>query len=81
MKTVTLDDDVAAKVDEAARTTGQNAATVVNGVLRRALDLAPTNQPPRPIDINPVSLGRLRPGLSLDCTAELLGQLDEIERH
>ena len=80
-KTLMLDDDVAQRLDEAARVSGQPQEIVGNEVLRRALESSLEKPLLRePYRVQPFDLGQMRPGFSLDCTGELLGQLDEIER-
>jgi hypothetical protein len=73
--TLTLDDDVAAKLKTAARRSGRPFRDIVNDALRRGLM---TTRPVRrePFRIAPRSLGGLRPGLSLDNIGELLEQVE-----
>ena len=73
--TLTLDDDVAAKLKAAARRSGRAFRDVVNETLRRGLM---TERPARRerFRITPRSLGGLRPGLRLDNIAELLEQIE-----
>ena len=70
--TVTLDEDVAAKLRAEVRRTGKPFKTVLNECLRLAL--APGRARPRhtAFRIEPRDLGNLRPGMSLDNVAELL---------
>jgi hypothetical protein len=73
--TLTLDDDVAAKLDSEVRRSGQSFRQVVNETLRRGLSA----KPPRartPFQVVTRDLGRLRPGLSLD---DVHGLLDQVE--
>ena len=74
--TLTLDEDVAAKLKAAARRSGRPFREVVNDALRRGLlasDARPRRQPFR---IVPRSLGGVRPGLRLDNIGELLEQVE-----
>jgi plasmid stability protein len=73
--TLTLDEDVAAKLKAAARRSGRAFRDVVNDTLRRGLI---TERPARrkPFTITPRSLGGLRPGLRPDNIAELLEQIE-----
>lgn len=71
---MTLDDDVATKLREAARRTGRPFRTVVNDALRAGLD--PRNQvAAAPFLVVPADLG-LRPGIDLDSISELLELVD-----
>jgi plasmid stability protein len=73
--TLTLDDDVAAKLRERARRTGQSFRAVVNDTLRQGLNAKRALVPDRPFKVKARSLG-LRPGLSYDNVADLLEQLE-----
>ena len=73
--TITLDDDVAAKLDEEMRRAGESYRATVNRILRRGL-----NPPRRPSGLKPFkvrarNLG-LRPGMDLDNIEELLDQVE-----
>lgn len=70
--TVTLEDDVAAKLKAEARRTGKPFKTVLNECLRVALSSGRGRARVAPFRIEPRDLGALRPGLSLDNVAELL---------
>ena len=72
--TVTLDEDVAAKLRAEARRTGKPFKTVLNECLRLRVALSAGRQRARPASfrIEPRDLGALRPGLCLDNVAELL---------
>lgn len=70
--TVTLDEDVAAKLKAEARRTGKPLKTVLNECLRVALASGRGRARPVSFRIEPRDLGSLRPGLSLDHVAELL---------
>jgi hypothetical protein len=74
--TVTLDDDVAAKLKGEARRTGKPFKTVLNECLRVALSAGRGRARPAPFRIHPRDLGELRPGLSVDNVAELLDLVD-----
>ena len=70
--TVTLDDDVAAKLKAEARRTGKPFRVVLNEHLRVALS-GPRRPGGRPtFRVAARDLGALRPGLSLDNIGELL---------
>jgi hypothetical protein len=74
--TLTLDDDVAAKLRAEARRSGRPFRDVVNDALRRGmLDLR--SHPPRQAFRAAVrDLGAVRPGLSLDNVADLIEQVE-----
>jgi hypothetical protein len=69
--TLTLDDDVAAKLRAAARSTGRPFRQVVNDAIRRGL-LTSELQGSGTFEVVTRDLGDLRPGLTLDNVAELL---------
>jgi Ribbon-helix-helix protein, copG family len=71
--TLTLDDDVAAKLDREARRTGRPYRAVVNDALRRGLEAAASPVAPYVVEAQPLGL---RPGMSIDCIAGLLDALD-----
>jgi len=74
--TITLDEDVAAKLKSLARRSGQAFRTVVNETLRRGLTQAAPKPPRQSFKVKVRDLGRLRPGLSLDNIGELLDQVE-----
>ena len=72
-RTITLDDDVAERLDREAQRTGASPQEIVNTTLRSSLkDL---DIKPAPFKIRPRHMGWI-PGLNFDCTERLL---DEIE--
>jgi plasmid stability protein len=74
--TLTLDDDVAAKLKAEARRSGRSFRDIVNDTLRRGLAtrrLAPTL---KPFKVEARDLGNLVPGLTLDSVADLLEQVE-----
>jgi predicted transcriptional regulator len=73
--TLTLDDDVEAKLRSEARRTGQSFKQVVNEALRESLQRR-TRRASTPFKVKPKDLGELRPGMSLDNIGELLEQLE-----
>lgn len=73
--TLTLDDDVAAKLKAAVRRTGRSFRDVVNDALRRGLMTAPRAARER-FRVHARSLGGLRPGLSLDNVGDLLERVE-----
>jgi hypothetical protein len=70
--TLTLDEDVAAKLRSLARRTGRPFKDVVNEAIRRGL--ATTSPPSRrePFMVRAHDLGAVRPGLDLDNIGEVL---------
>jgi plasmid stability protein len=73
--TLTLDDDVAAKLKAEARRAGRPFRDVVNETLRRGL-LTRRATAPQPFRVEARDLGELRPGLSLDNVADLIEQVE-----
>jgi hypothetical protein len=74
--TLTLDDDVAAKLKAESRRLGRPFRDVVNEALRRGLAHQRTGGTRQPFKITARDLGNLRPGLSLDNIAELIEQVE-----
>ena len=74
--TITLDDDVAAKLRSLARRSGRAFRDVVNDVLRRGLARPPATSAREPFRVAARDLGALRPGLSLDNIAELIERVE-----
>jgi hypothetical protein len=74
--TLTLDDDVVAKLKAEVRRAGRPFREVVNETLRRGLASHRATAARQPFRIVPRDLGNLRPGLSLDDVAGLLEQVE-----
>lgn len=74
--TLTLDEDVAAKLKAEARRAGRPFRDVVNEALRRGLMRPPATEKQPRFTVKARDLGELRPGLSLDNIAELLDQVE-----
>jgi hypothetical protein len=74
--TLTLDDDVAAKLKAESRRTGRPFKDVVNETLRRGLTSRRVTGSRQPFKVKARDLGNLRPGLSLDNIAGLLEQVE-----
>lgn len=73
--TITLDDDVAARLKAEARRSGRSFKDVVNDAIRTGLTARRT--PPRQrFEVKTRDLGGVRPGLSLDNIEELLDQVE-----
>ncbi|MCM2254756.1 MAG: hypothetical protein NDJ94_03695 [Vicinamibacteria bacterium] len=73
--TLTLDDDVAARLKREVRQTGEPLKTVVNRVLRQGFVTSP-REPRERFVVAARDLGGLKPGLSLDNIGELLEALE-----
>ena len=74
--TLTLDEDVAARLKAEARRTGRSFKETVNEALRRSLSSSRGRPSEAPFRIDARDLGRLRPGLSLDNVADLVEQAE-----
>jgi hypothetical protein len=74
--TITLDDDVAAKLRSLSRRTGRAFRDVVNDVLRRGLARPPATAARTSFRVVARDLGALRPGLNLDNIAELIERVE-----
>ena len=74
--TVTLDDDVAAKLKAETRRAGKAFKQVVNDLLRFALNTRRARAAGEPFRIRARDLGAVRLGVSLDNVCELLEVLD-----
>lgn len=72
--TLTLDEDVAAKLREEMRRSGLSFKELVNNLLRRAM-APPAATPPVPFKVEARNLG-LRPGLSYDNVWELIEETE-----
>ena len=72
--TLTLDDDVAAKLRSEARNSGRSFKDVVNDSLRRGLTLHPRSVPLPPFKVKARSWGK--PGFNYDRVWEIIEQLD-----
>jgi hypothetical protein len=74
--TLTLDDDVAAKLKAESRRAGRTFREIVNEALRRGLASQRAAIKRRSFKITPRDLGDLKPGLSLDNVAELIERVE-----
>jgi hypothetical protein len=73
--TLTLDDDVVARLKAEVRRSGNSLKQVVNEVLRRGINSPPPAVSTKPFPILVRDLG-LRPGLNYDNIGELLEQIE-----
>jgi hypothetical protein len=72
--TLTLDDDIVAKVRSVARKSGKSFKQVVNEALREAfIARAPKEVTPFKVKARPLGL---RPGLNYDCVSKLLEEAE-----
>lgn len=74
--TLTLDDDVAAKLKLQVRRTGRPFRDIVNDTLRRGLATSGRGVSRQPFIVETRDLGALRPGLNLDNIGEALELLE-----
>jgi hypothetical protein len=74
--TLTLDDDVAAKLKAESRRAGRPFREVVNDALRRGLASRRIAVQRPAFKISPRDLGDLKPGLSIDNVAELIERVE-----
>lgn len=74
--TLTLDEDVTAKLEAEARRSGRSFKETANDILRRGLARRRATAPSAPFRVRARDLGDRRPGLSLDCIADLIEQVE-----
>jgi hypothetical protein len=74
--TVTLDEDVAAKLVQTARERGVSFKVALNDVVRAGL--RDTTKPARPFRVQARPMG-VRPGINLDKALRLAGELEDEE--
>lgn len=74
--TLTLDDDVAAKLRAEARRSDRTFREVVNDAIRRGLASSAATESVEPFRVTARDLGDLRPGLGLDDIGELLERIE-----
>lgn len=74
--TLTLEEDIAAKVRAAMRASGKPLKATVNELLRLGLSAKQDRSRSRPFRVHARDLGRLKPGLSLDSVGDLIEQLE-----
>jgi hypothetical protein len=74
--TLTIDEDVAAKLRAQARRSGKPFREVVNDTLRRGFATAPPAAPRQRFVVQARDMGALRPGLNLDNIGALLEQVE-----
>jgi hypothetical protein len=74
--TLTLDDDLAAKLKAESRRAGRSFRDTVNEALRRGLASQRATAQRPPIKLRVRDLGDLKPGLCLDNVAELIERVE-----
>jgi plasmid stability protein len=74
--TLTLDDDVAARLKSLMRQDGRSLKATVNDLLRLALSTKRVVKGRKPFRVEARDLGGLRPGLNLDNVGDMLEQLE-----
>ena len=74
--TLTLDDDVAARLQAESRRTGRPLKVVVNEFLRAAMAQRKAVQSTAPFRVKPVDMGGPVPGRSYDDIGALLDQVE-----
>jgi hypothetical protein len=74
--TLTLDDDVAAKLKTESQRAGRPFREIVNETLRRGLESRRATAQRRAFKVAARDLGNFRPGLSLDNIAELVEHVE-----
>jgi hypothetical protein len=74
--TLTLDDDVAAKLKAESRSARRPFREVVNETLRRGLASQRSTAHREPFKVTARDLGEIKPGISLDNIAELIEQVE-----
>jgi hypothetical protein len=74
--TLTLDDDVAAKLKTESQRAGRPFREIANETLRRGLESRRATAQPRAFKVTARDLGNLKPGLSLDNVAELIEHVE-----
>ena len=74
--TLTLDDDVAARLQAEARRTGRPFKSIVNERLRMALAQGDAVQKRKPFKIEPRAMGGPAAGLSYDNVGSLLEEIE-----
>lgn len=74
--TLTLDEDVAAKLKAEVRRSGRSFRDIVNETLRQGFSTRSAAARQTPFKVRARDLGRLLPGLALDSVADLLEQVE-----
>jgi plasmid stability protein len=75
--TLTLDDDIATALKEAAYRTGRSFKAAVNETLRTGLMVVDAAPKPKAYRLKPSSLGEVLPGVNLDKALQLANALED----
>jgi predicted transcriptional regulator len=78
--TITLEDDVATRLQAEARRSGRPFKVVINEFLRAGLAQRRLSKAVESFKIEPVSMGALSPGRSYDNVGALLEEIEGVER-
>jgi hypothetical protein len=76
--TLTLDPDVAQRIEQEVRRKGKTLKTVVNEALRAGLGLKQEIRGPKPFRVEPHDFG-FNPGIDLDKMNQLVDELEAFE--
>jgi hypothetical protein len=76
--TLTLDPDVAQRIEQEVRRRGKTLKTVVNDALRAGLGLTPETRSPLPFRVKPHDFG-FKPDINLDKMNQLVDELEARE--
>jgi len=77
--TLTLDQDVAARIQQVVRRSGKTLKDVVNEALRHGLGLTAQPVQPRPFKVRPHTFG-FKPGIDPDRLNQLVDELEADEQ-
>ena len=77
--TLTIDDDIVAKLKDEMKRSGRSFREIVNDMLRTGLSLRQRPQKPKKFKVRARNLG-LRPGLNYDNIGELLDQIEGVDQ-
>ena len=73
---MTLDEDVVERVKAESRARGISFKQAVNDIIREGLLSQQSREVRKPFKITPRPMGKLQPGVSLDCIGELLDRIE-----
>lgn len=77
--TLTIDDNIAKTLKEAAHRSGKSYKEVINETLRAGMTAKHIINKAKPYRLNPVSLGNVSPGYNLDKALQLADHLEDEE--
>jgi hypothetical protein len=73
--TLSIDDDIASLLELEMQRSGDSFKGTINRLLRVGLTASSKPETSKPFEVTPFQLG-LKPGLSYDCIAELLEEVE-----